>query len=136
MLPYAYHPLALGLTTLVAPLTATVPASVGVRRAGIASGVNNAAARVAGLLAVAALPLVVGLSGNGYRVPAQVDHAFRTAMVICAAVLAAGGGLAWLTVRGGRQAPEPEHPVAEPECRWSCGAPVPPLDPGEPSASA
>ncbi|WP_308288858.1 MFS transporter [Streptomyces humicola] len=126
--------LGIGLTMLVAPLTATVLASVDVRRAGIASGVNNAAARVAGLLAVAALPLVVGLSGDGYRVPAQVDHSFRGAMVICAAVLAAGGGLAWLTVRGGRPAPEPEHPVAEPQCVWSCGAPAPPLDPGEPSA--
>ena len=50
---------ALGLSATVAPLTATVLADADESNAGIASGVNNAIARVAGLLAVAALGAVV-----------------------------------------------------------------------------
>jgi hypothetical protein len=49
----------LGLSMTVAPLTATVLGDADERRAGIASGVNNAVARVAGLLAIAALGAVV-----------------------------------------------------------------------------
>jgi hypothetical protein len=50
---------ALGLSLTVAPLTATVLADADEHNAGIASGVNNAVARVAGLLGVAAIGAVV-----------------------------------------------------------------------------
>jgi EmrB/QacA subfamily drug resistance transporter len=52
---------ALGLSITVAPLTAAVLAGVEERRAGIASGVNNAVARVAGLLGIAALGAIVAV---------------------------------------------------------------------------
>jgi hypothetical protein len=82
----------------VAPLTATVLASADVRRAGIASGVNNAVARTAQLLAVAGLPLLVGLSGGDYRSPEVFDAGYAAAMDICAGLLAAGSVVSLLTI--------------------------------------
>ncbi|WP_369136978.1 MFS transporter [Modestobacter versicolor] len=87
-----------GLALLVAPLTATVLDAAPDHLAGVASGVNNAVARAAQLLAVAALPVVVGLSGDDYTEPATFSDGFRTAMVVCAVLMAAGGGLAWWTI--------------------------------------
>lgn len=54
----------LGLSALVAPLTGAVLGAVPAGEAGIASGVNNAVARTAQLLAVAALPGLAGISGS------------------------------------------------------------------------
>lgn len=87
-----------GLALLVAPLTATVLDAAPDHLAGVASGVNNAVARAAQLLAVAALPVVVGLSGDDYAEPATFSAGFRTAMMVCAVLLALGGLVAWLTV--------------------------------------
>ena len=68
----------LGLAATVAPLTTTVLAAAPDRHAGLASGVNNAVARTAGLLAVAALPVVVGLNA-AYGDPAAEIAAFHRA---------------------------------------------------------
>ncbi|MEV1286080.1 MFS transporter [Micromonospora sp. NPDC049679] len=84
----------LGMTMVVAPLTASVLGAVEDRFSGVASGFNNAAARTGGLLAVAALPLLVGLSGEAYRMPAALTAAFRAAMLWCAALMLAGAALA------------------------------------------
>jgi MFS family permease len=100
----------IGTTLVVAPLTASVLAAVEDRFAGVASGVNNAASRAGGLLAVAALPLLVGLSGAGYGVPAQLAVAFRGAMLWCAGMLLFGAGLAALLVRRPRREPPPSRP--------------------------
>jgi EmrB/QacA subfamily drug resistance transporter len=79
-----------GMTLLVAPLTASVLAAVDDARAGIASGTNNAIARAASMLAVAALPALVGLSGDDYEHPAVFDAGYGEAMLWCAGLLAAG----------------------------------------------
>jgi EmrB/QacA subfamily drug resistance transporter len=89
----------LGLTLLVAPLTATVLDAAEARHAGVASGVNNAVARTAGLIAVAAIPVAVGIGGADYADPAAFDTGYGRAMVVNAVLLLAGALLAAAFVR-------------------------------------
>lgn len=89
----------IGMTLVVAPLTAAVLAAAADRFAGTASGVNNAAARVGGLLAVATLPLLVGLSGDAYTDPAALTAGFRAALRWCVGLMLAAALLAAALVR-------------------------------------
>ena len=87
---------ALGLATLVSPLTVAVLASAPDRHAGVASGINNAVARSGSLVAVAALPALVGLTGADYRDAAALTDGYRTAMLLSSGMLALGGVISWL----------------------------------------
>jgi EmrB/QacA subfamily drug resistance transporter len=119
----------LGLTLVVSPVTATVLAAADSRHSGIASGINNAVARVAGLLAVAVLPLIAGLTGDKFYDPVAMTDGFRVAMVACAGLSVLGGILAWLTISSDVLEAEPDVP-AEGLTDFSCGVAGTPLRPG------
>lgn len=91
---------AIGIGTFVAPLTSAVMGSAPPGRVGVASGVNNAVARAASLLAVALIPPMAGLVGTRYLDPDVMTHGFRIAMVISIAILVAGAATVPFTVRG------------------------------------
>ncbi len=117
---------AFGLSLTVSPLTATVLAAAPGQHAGLASAINNTAARAAGLIAVAALPVVVGLTGDAYLHPAVFADGFRQAMLLAGALCALGGIVALASIRNpARQAAKPASRLAEPE-RPSV-KPAPPL---------
>ncbi|GGK98119.1 MFS transporter [Mangrovihabitans endophyticus] len=128
----------LGLSLLVAPLTATALGSLSDAYAGIASGVNNAVARAAGLLAVAALPLAAGIGGGNLTDPGDLAPTYRHAMLICAGLMVTGGALAALFVpsRLTKQdgTPEDGAPATLKPARRHCDPGGPPVheDPGGP----
>ena len=96
----------LGLASLLPPLTASAMNSAPDSLAGLASGVNNAVARVAGLLWIAALPPVTGLTGTAYAHPVQFRSSFAQISWICAAAFACAAVLAATFITGpGRPTP-------------------------------
>jgi hypothetical protein len=98
----------LGLAALLPPLTASAMNSAPDSLAGLASGVNNAVARVAGLLWIAALPPLTGLTGAAYTDPTQFRSSFAQISWICAAAFACAAVLAATFITGpGRPAPPP-----------------------------
>jgi EmrB/QacA subfamily drug resistance transporter len=117
----------LGLSLTVAPLTSTVLAAAPDRHAGLASGVNNAVARSAGLVAVAVLPLVVGLSGDAYARPDLLEPAFSSAMVVCSLLLVSGGLLAAVTVRNPAAMTSTAPPAESAPAHHHCSVDGPPL---------
>jgi EmrB/QacA subfamily drug resistance transporter len=126
-----------GLTLLVAPLTATVLDSAEDRFAGVASGVNNAVARAAGLLALAVVPVAAGIGGDDYTDPASFGAGFRTALLICTCLLLAGALVAAATVRRPLRAagtgPAPEGGRLPVEECLHCGVTGPQLHPPQPA---
>ena len=98
-----------GLTLTVAPLTSTVLDAAPDRFAGAASGVNNAVARAAGLLAVAVVPGLAGISGAVYTVPVAFNAGFRTAMMISAGLLVAAAAVAFTLLRRPRRECAPDR---------------------------
>jgi EmrB/QacA subfamily drug resistance transporter len=117
---------ALGLAITVAPLTATAMSSAPAELSGIASAVNNDVARFGGLLAVAVLPALAGITGTVYLHPDALAAGFRTAALISGATCAAGGVLAAFTITNPERAPRPAGMPAPEEC-LHCGLDAPPL---------
>ncbi|WP_151477410.1 MFS transporter [Streptomyces albicerus] len=98
-----------GMVVMVAPLTVTLLSSVDSKNAGLASGINNAAARASGLVAVAALPLLVGMGPDAYRSGTAFDTSFSRAMPLCAAMLGIAAVLAFATLRETTAIPHRAH---------------------------
>jgi EmrB/QacA subfamily drug resistance transporter len=105
-----------GMTIFVAPLTTTVLGAVPAQRAGLASAVNNAVARLAQLLSSAALPAAAGLSASTAVGPGAFSEGYQTAMLIAAGVAATGGLVAWATIRGRDPRAAPRHPSPGQAC--------------------
>jgi EmrB/QacA subfamily drug resistance transporter len=106
---------ALGLAALVSPLTVAVLAAAPDSHAGVASGINNAVARAGSLLAVAALPAVVGLTGADYADPDILSTGYQRALLIAAAMLFVGGTVSWFGLReAGRLSETRRTPSKEP----------------------
>ncbi len=141
--PYLTHVLpaviifGLGLTLLVAPLTSTALGSLDDAYAGIASGVNNAVARAASLLAVAVLPLAAGIGAGSLTDADDLHPTYRNAMMICAGLLVLGAVLAAIFIPSRLPAHTPEEgapsakdapaeePSAEPPAPAEPWAPTP-----------
>jgi len=102
----------LGLSLTVAPLTATVLAGADERDAGIASAINNAVARVAGLVGISVIGVVIagGLGGDTFAHNLASVTAFHHAILICGALVAAGGVAAALGIVN------PRRPVRGEQC--------------------
>jgi EmrB/QacA subfamily drug resistance transporter len=123
----------LGLTLVVAPVTATVMAAADERHSGIASGINTALSRLAGLIIVAVLPLIAGLTGARFYEPAPMTHGFHVAMLACAGLSTAGGLLAWAAISSDVLESEPAPGGDVPTGAlhdFSCAVAGPPLRPG------
>ena len=97
----------LGFAITVAPHTATAMSSAPAELSGITSAVNNDVARFGGLLAVAVLPALVGITGTAHLHPDALAAGFRTAALISGVTCAAGGVLAAFTITNPERAPRP-----------------------------
>ena len=102
---------ALGLALTVAPLTATVLADAEEDEAGIASAVNNAVARIAGLLGVSAVGVIVAgtLGGDTFAPNDQSVDAFHRVVLICGVLVAAGGVLGAVGITNPRRVVDAEQ---------------------------
>jgi EmrB/QacA subfamily drug resistance transporter len=115
-----------GMATTVAPLTATALSSAPEEKTGLASAVNNTVARTGSLLAVALLPALAGITGDSYLHAPVFESGFQRAALIAAAVCAAAGVLAALTIRNPRT-PAAAQPLLE--GHYHCEVDAPPLRP-------
>jgi EmrB/QacA subfamily drug resistance transporter len=105
--------LGFGLAITVAPLTAAVLAAVDDHHAGVGSAINNAAARIASLLAIATIPAVAGLADD-------FADGYRRALLISAVLAVIGGVLACFTIREAVPVQSAAHVPVGPSCLEPC----------------
>lgn len=108
----------IGVPLITPPVTSAVLSAVPDRSAGVASAVNNGVARVAGLLVVAALPLLAGLPADATENPDGLDQGYGAGMLICAGLFLAGGVAGWLGLP--RRAARPVQPLARRHASVTC----------------
>ena len=90
-----------GLVLMVAPVTATALAAAPPSKVGVASGVNDAVARTAGLLTVAVLPVAAGLGPTAFEDPVVFAAGYPLAMTLAAGLMSAGALLGWFGIPKG-----------------------------------
>jgi MFS family permease len=122
-----------GLAITVAPLTSTAMGAAPSEHAGVASAVNNVVARAAGLLAVAVLPLLAGITGVAALEPHHFAVGFRTAMIIAGLACVAGGLAAAATIRDPKDAQRLLHHGPR---SYHCALDATPLRPAESALDA
>lgn len=123
-----------GLAITIAPLTSTAMSSAPAQHAGIASAVNNDLARFGGLLAVAILPALAGITGQAYLHSDALAAGFRIAVLISGGLCGAGGVLAAVTISNPRRSFQSAETSAAGHY-MNCGLDAPPLTTG-PATSA
>jgi len=95
-----------GITLTVSPLTSAILGAIEPERSGIASAVNNAVARVAGLIVIALLAVIIG---------GELDlDGFHRAAIVTAGMMAAGGLISWLGIRNPARPRADEESVTAP----------------------
>lgn len=90
-----------GLAITVSPLTTAILGSIEPARSGIASAVNNAISRIAGLLAIALIGVIMGGA-------ISLDGLQRT-LLVCAGLLVLGGVVSWIGIRRTAVVAVPDH---------------------------
>jgi hypothetical protein len=103
-----------GLVLVVAPVTTTALGDVRPESSGAASGVNNAVARVAGLVAIAVVPWLGGLTGAALAGGEGLVEGYQRAMVVSALLGVIGAAIAWLGLPPHRRGTSSEPVAAEP----------------------
>ena len=99
----------LGLSLSVTPVTSAALGSVPSANAGAASGTNNAVSRTGQLLAVAAIPPLVGLTGSALSDPVALNSGFRTAMLASSGLVLLGSVTAFFGLRAASVSPSSDR---------------------------